>query len=118
MQTLQVSECYMFQCHRLECDKGFLLTQEWLTALVTVPFLDFTTGYLGQQCHCHCQWTVLRLEGITLAWGGGPEKCSSVISDENLIDILNMSEAVVKPATSMMLLLPEKIAKSKAFAEK
>ena len=29
-----------------------------------------------------------------------------------------MSEAVVKPATSMMLLLPEMIAKSNAFAEK
>ena len=56
--------------------------------------------------------------GKTLAWGGGPEKCSSVISDENLIDILNMSEAVVKPATSMMLPLPEMIAKSNALAEK
>ena len=55
---------------------------------------------------------------VNLVWGGGPEKCSSVISDENLFDILDMSEAVVKPATSMMLLLPEKIAKSNAFAEK
>ena len=75
--------------------------------------------YLRQECRilCFCDINDLN-EGITLTWGGGPEKCSSVISDENLFDILNMSEAVVKPATSMMLLLPEMIAKSNAFAEK
>ena len=38
--------------------------------------------------------------------GGCTEKGSSVISDENPIDTLNISEAVVKPATSTMSLLP------------
>ena len=35
----------------------------------------------------------------------GTEKCSSVVPDESLLDIPSMSEAVVKPVTSMMLLL-------------
>jgi len=40
-----------------------------------------------------------------LTGNAGTEKCSSVVPDESLLDIPSMSEAVVKPVTSMMLLL-------------
>ena len=43
--------------------------------------------------------------GIALTGNSGTEKCSSVVPDESLLDIPSMSEAVVKPVTSMMLLL-------------
>ena len=42
---------------------------------------------------------------LALTGNAGTEKCSSVVPDESLLDIPSMSEAVVKPVTSMMLLL-------------
>ena len=48
---------------------------------------------------------VLYIEWIALTGNAGTEKCSSVVPDESLLDIPSMSEAVVKPVTSMMLLL-------------
>ena len=50
------------------------------------------------------------MEGCTV-------KCSSVISDENLINIF-LSETVMRPVTSRMSLLPGMTAKSTALAEK
>ena len=55
-------------------------------------------------------WIALTEEGCTV-------KCSSVISDENLINIF-LSETVMKPVTSRMSLLPGMTAKSTALAEK
>ena len=48
-------------------------------------------------------WTFLMYHALT--GNAGTEKCSSVVPDESLLDIPSMSEAVVKPVTSMMLLL-------------
>ena len=64
---------------------------------------------IGSECNLDKSWVKLAPNTYILAvetpGNAGTEKCSSVVPDESLLDIPSMSEAVVKPVTSMMLLL-------------
>ena len=49
---------------------------------------------------------------------GGAEKCSTISSDENQLEIQNLSGAVKKPATNVMSLWPWMMTACNAFPEK
>ena len=71
--------------------------------VMLATYLDYGNKFLS--CMDRIRPILNIFRWIALTGNAGTEKCSSVVPDESLLDIPSMSEAVVKPVTSMMLLL-------------